>query len=284
MREIVAVIFDWAGTLVDFGSRAPMGAFVETFAEFGVEITIEEARGPMGMAKRPHIAALCANPRIAAAWAAVHGRPPGRMEIDALYDRFVPKNIAVAAAHADAIPGATETLAALRARGIKIGSSTGYTREIMAEILPLAKAQGIAPDSVVCTGDTPDGRPSPLMFWRGLVELNAWPAWRAVKVDDTEVGVAEGVNAGAWSVGVAVSGNVFGASREELAAMSAGEFVRRREAAYARLEAAGAHWVVDSVADLGVALSAIEGRIAGGERPQDERAGARMQGGARGRA
>jgi phosphonoacetaldehyde hydrolase len=267
MSEIVAVIFDWAGTLVDSGSRAPMGAFVETFAEFGVEITIEEARGPMGMAKRPHIAALCAHPRIARAWAERHGRAPGDVDIDAIYARFVPKNIAVAAAHADAIPGAAETLAALRAQGVKIGSSTGYTREIMAEILPRAAAQGIAPDSLVCTGDTPDGRPSPLMFWRGLTELNAWPAWRAVKVDDTEVGVAEGINAGAWSVGVAVSGNAFGASREEVAAMPAAEFARRREAAYAKLKAAGAHFVIDSVADLGAALTEIERRLADGERP-----------------
>jgi phosphonoacetaldehyde hydrolase len=267
MSEIVAVIFDWAGTLVDFGSRAPMGAFVETFAEFGVAITIEEARGPMGMAKRPHIAALCANPRIARAWAERHGRAPADADIDAIYARFVPKNIAVAAAHADAIPGAAETLAALRANGVKIGSSTGYTREIMAEILPRAASQGIAPDSLVCTGDTPYGRPSPLMFWRGLVELNAWPAWRAVKVDDTEVGVAEGINAGAWSVGVAVSGNAFGASREEIAAMPAAEFARRREAAYAKLTAAGAHFVIDSVADLGATLAEIERRLVGGERP-----------------
>jgi phosphonoacetaldehyde hydrolase len=269
MSEIAAVIFDWAGTLVDFGSRAPMGAFVETFAEFGVEITIPEARGPMGMAKRPHIAALCAIPRVRAAWATRHGQAPDEADIYALYEVFVPKNIAVAAAHADAIPGAAQTLAALRAKGVKIGSSTGYTREIMAQILPRARAQGIAPDSLVCTGDTPDGRPSPLMFWRGLIELNVWPAWRAVKVDDTEVGVAEGVNAGAWSVGVAVSGNVFGASREEIAAMPGQEFARRRAAAYAALEAAGAHWVVDTIADLGSALGDIEARLAGGGRPAE---------------
>jgi phosphonoacetaldehyde hydrolase len=267
MSEIVAVIFDWAGTLVDYGSRAPMGAFVETFAEFGVELTVAEARGPMGMAKRPHIAALCALPRVRAAWATRHGGAPGEADIDALYDVFVPKNIAVAAAYADAIPGAAATLAALRARGVKIGSSTGYTREIMAKILPRAAAQGIAPDSLVCTGDTPDGRPSPLMFWRGLVEMNAWPAWRAVKVDDTTVGVAEGINAGAWSVGVAVSGNAFGASEAEIRAMPAEEFARRRTAAYEALTAAGAHFVVDSVADLLPAIDAIEARIARGERP-----------------
>src|SRR5579863_7990028 len=98
MKHVKAVIFDWAGTLVDYGSRAPMGAFVETFAEFGVEISIGEARGPMGMAKRPHIAALCANPRVAKAWAAARGAPPSEADIDALYEVFAPKNVAVAAA------------------------------------------------------------------------------------------------------------------------------------------------------------------------------------------
>jgi phosphonoacetaldehyde hydrolase len=267
MSQIVAVIFDWAGTLIDFGSRAPMGAFVETFAEFGVEITVEEARGPMGMAKRPHIAALCALPRVRAAWATRHGHPPGEADIDALYRVFVPKNVAVAEAYADAIPGAAETLATLRARGVKIGSSTGYTREIMDRILPRAAEQGIVPDSLICTGDTPDGRPSPLMFWRGLVEMNAWPAWRAVKVDDTTVGVAEGINAGAWSIGVAVSGNAFGASYEEMQGMPEAEYATRRAAAYEALTAAGAHYVVDSVEDLSTALADIEGRLARGERP-----------------
>ena len=267
MSAIVAVIVDWAGTLVDYGSRAPMGAFVETFAEFGVELTIAEARGPMGMAKRPHIAALCALPRVRAAWATRHGAAPTEADIDELYKVFVPKNVSVAAAYADAIPGVAETLEALKRRGIKIGSSTGYTREIMAEILPRAAAQGIAPDSLVCTGDTPDGRPSPLMFWKGLVEMNAWPAWRAVKVDDTTVGVAEGVNAGAWSVGVAVSGNALGASLEEVKALPTAEFARRRAAAVEALTAAGAHYVVDSVGELGPALAAIEGRLARGERP-----------------
>ena len=267
MSGIKAVIFDWAGTLVDYGSRAPMGAFVETFAEFGVVLTIEEARGPMGMAKRPHIAALCALPRVRAAWAVRYGTAPGAADIDALYEVFVPKNIAVAAAYADAIPGAAETLAALKARGIKIGSSTGYVREIMAKILPRAKEQGIWPDSLVCTGDTPEGRPSPLMFWRGLIEMNVWPASLAVKVDDTIVGVEEGINAGAWSVGVAVSGNCFGASLEEVRAMPAPEFTRRREAAYAALRGAGAHYVVDSMAELLPVIGEIEERLARGERP-----------------
>ena len=159
MSEIVAVIFDWAGTLVDYGSRAPMGAFVETFAEFGVALTIEEARGPMGMAKRPHIAALCALPRVRAAWATRHGGAPGDADIDALYEVFVPKNVAVAAAYADAIPGAAETLAALRARAIKIGSSTGYTREIMAKFFRAPPSRGSRPTASSAPATRPrDGR------------------------------------------------------------------------------------------------------------------------------
>ena len=160
MRHLKAVIFDWAGTLVDHGSLAPMGAFVETFAQFGVSITIDEARGPMGMAKRPHIVALTKLPRIADAWTAGTAARRGEADVDALYEIFVPKNVEVAGDYADLIPDVAETVARLRAEGLKIGSSTGYTREIMARILPRAAEQGFAPDSLVCTGDTPDGRPS----------------------------------------------------------------------------------------------------------------------------
>ena len=108
----------------------------------------------------------------------------------------MPKNIAVAARYATLIPGAADVVAELRREGVKIGSTTGYTREIMAEILPVAARQGFAPDSLVCTGDTPDGRPTPFMLYKTLLDLEVWPAWSVIKVDDTEVGIAEGINAG----------------------------------------------------------------------------------------
>src|SRR5271165_1833423 len=250
MRHVKAVIFDWAGTVVDYGSLAPMGAFIETFAEFGVAISIDEARGPMGMAKRPHIAALASLPRVAETWTKKHGHAPGESDIDALYDAFVPKTVAVAADYDDLIPGVSEVVRALRAAGVKIGSSTGYTREIMARIAPRTAEQGFAPDSLVCAGDTAEGRPSPLMLYKGLLDLGVWPAWSAIKVDDAEVGVAEGVNAGAWAVGVAVSGNAFGLSLADAKALAPEDFARRRARAYDVLYGAGAHYVVDSVADL----------------------------------
>ena len=267
MQQVKAVVFDWAGTVVDYGSLAPMGAFVETFAEFGVTISIDEARGPMGIAKRPHVAALLALPRVAAAWAERHGAAPAEADIDAVYASFVPRNVAGAARHATLIPGVADVVAQLRRAGVKIGSTTGYTREIMAQITPLAAVQGFAPDSLVCAGDTPDGRPTPFMLYKTFLDLKIWPAWSAIKVDDTEVGVAEGLNAGAWAVGVAMTGNVFGLSQADTAALAFSDFQRRRETAVKKLEAAGAHYVIDSVADLPPVAQAIEARLARGERP-----------------
>ena len=267
MKHLKAAIFDWAGTVVDYGSLAPMGAFVETFGEFGIPLTVAEARGPMGMAKRPHVAALMALPRVQEAWTAKYGRASGERDIDAVYEVFVPKNTAVAASFSTVIPGVAETVAALRAAGLKIGSTTGYTRSIMAEITPSAAAAGFAPDSLVCTGDTAEGRPTPLMIYKTLLDLGMWPAWSVVKIDDTEVGITEGLNAGTWTVGVAVTGNVFGLSEADTKALAAADFARRRGAAIDTLQAAGAHYVIDGVADLLPVMHAIEGRLARGERP-----------------
>ncbi len=265
--HLKAVVFDWAGTMVDHGSKAPMGVFQRAFAHFGVDISIDEARGPMGMAKRDHIATLIRLPRIAAQWEQRHGRAPGEADIDAIYDVFVPLNVEVVTDFAGLIPGAAETAAHLRAAGLKIGSTTGYTRDIMAPLLPLAAAQGYAPDNLVCAGDLAAGRPTPLMMYRTFLDLDVWPAAAVVKVDDTEVGVAEGLNAGCWSVGVALTGNVFGLDAAETDALSQDAFDARRAVAYGKLTRAGAHFVIDSVADLPDVLDEIEGAMARGDRP-----------------
>jgi phosphonoacetaldehyde hydrolase len=267
LKHVKAVVFDWAGTVVDHGSLGPMGVFVEAFTAFGVAITIAEARQPMGIAKRPHVAALLAMPRIAEAWQRVHGHAPTEADVSAVYDVFVPKNIAVAARYADLIPGAAETARNLRDLGVKIGTTTGYTHEIMDEIAPVAARQGFAPDCIICTGDAPDGRPTPFLLYRAFLDLAVWPAAACIKIDDTEVGIAEGLNAGCWAVGVSVTGNLFGLSLADTAALPATEFQARRAAAAGRLAAAGAHYVIDGVAELMPIVSEIEGRLARGERP-----------------
>ena len=201
MPPLKAVIFDWAGTVLDFGSRAPMGAFVRAFAKFGVAISIAEARGPMGMAKRDHIRLVANMPNVIAGWRAVHGHAPTEADIDAVLAVFEPMNVASVRDHAAFVPGALETFAELRRRGLRIGSTTGYTRPIMAELLPIAAAAGYAPEVTVCAGDLPAGRPSPLMMWHAMSQMGIWPASSVVKVDDTVPGLGEGIAAGTWTVG-----------------------------------------------------------------------------------
>lgn len=264
---VKAIVFDWAGTMIDFGCRAPVVALRRVFADAGVEIEEAEARADMGRAKRDHIGALLAMPRIAAAWRERHGVDASDHDIDRLHDAVEPMMRAAAADCARLIPGAADIAATLQTAGVRIASSTGYTRAMMADILPLAAEQGYAPEFVVCAGETAEGRPSPLMMWKALVTLGVWPARACIKVDDAPVGIIEGREAGAWTIGVAASGNGVGLDHDELAQCPADERARRVAAAAATLRTAGADYVVDSVADLWPAIEAIAARIAAGERP-----------------
>ena len=265
--ELQAVIFDWAGTVVDHGSRAPMGAFVKAFASFGVAITIADARGPMGMAKRDHIRMIGQVSAVAAAWQEKFGRPFGEADIDAVFDVFEPMNVASVREHADFIPGALDTVALLKARSLRIGSTTGYTRPIMEALMPIAAEYGFTPEIVVCAGDLPAGRPSPLMMWQAMARMGSWPAHTVVKIDDTLPGIGEGVAAGTWTVGVALSGNMVGLGLDELTALPAAERAALRDRATDEMRAAGADLVVDSIADLPGALDRIAAALASGARP-----------------
>ncbi len=262
---IKAVILDWAGTVVDHGSRAPMGAFVRAFAEFGVAISVADARGPMGMAKRDHIKLVTQAPAVDAAWRKAHGHAATEAEIDAIMAVFEPMNVASVVQHADIIPGALQALATLRVRGIRIGATTGYTRPIMDVLLPIAAAAGYAPELTVCAGDLPEGRPAPLMMWHVMAALGIWPAASVVKVDDTPPGIGEGRNAGCWTIGLALTGNIAGLSAEELAALP--EPDREAIRVRARADMEDADLIIDSIADLPAAIDIIEARIAAGRAP-----------------
>ncbi|MGJ3647820.1 phosphonoacetaldehyde hydrolase [Sphingomonas sp. GlSt437] len=267
MSNIKAVVFDWAGTMIDHGCRAPVVALERVFADAGVPVSEAEARADMGRAKRDHIRALLAAPRVAAAWQAAHGAAPSEDDVTRLHDAVEPMMRLAAKDCSALIPGAADVAARLTAAGVRIGSCTGYTRAMMADILPLAAGQGYAPEVVICSGETATGRPSPLMLWKALVELGVWPSRACIKVDDATVGITEGREAGCWTVGVAASGNGVGLSSEALAALPGDDRRQRIETAAADLRAAGADYVIDSVADLWSVVEAIDARIAAGERP-----------------
>jgi phosphonoacetaldehyde hydrolase len=261
------VILDWAGTTVDFGCYAPAAAFVEVYQRHGVEISLEEAREPMGAHKLVHLRKISQIPAVAQRWLDVHGQPCTEDDVQKMYHQFVPLQLACLAQHADLIPGTLEVVAALRQRGVKIGSTTGYTREIMEVLLPEAAQRGYAPDATVCASDVRAGRPEPWMCLRNADKLGVYPLEACVKIGDTVPDIEEGLNAGMWTIGLAKSGNELGMNEQEIAALPADRLQACLERATWRLAAAGAHYVVDTIADVLPVVERIQQRLAAGERP-----------------
>ena len=267
-HKIQGLVLDWAGTMVDFGSLAPMGAFVELFARHGVEITREEARVPMGLPKIEHIAALGRMQTIAAQWNALHGRPFNQDDAQQLLNEFEPMSAQTALDRSSFIPGFMAAYGALKAQGLAFATTTGYTRKIMTPLIEIAKAQGFTPALVVCCDDVARSRPDPMGMQACLQAMGLQgKAAHVIKVDDTAPGLAEGLAAGSWTVGVAVSGNALGWSHESWELASQSDQAQARAGASAVLQAAGAHEVIDSVADLPLAIARIEQRMALGETP-----------------
>jgi len=261
------VILDWAGTTMDYGCFAPAVVFVEVYKRNGVEISMEEAREPMGAHKLVHIRKISQIPAVARRWQEVHGRPCTEDDVQAMFAEFVPLQLDCLAQYADLIPGTLEVVAELRKRGVKIGSTTGYTGEMVALLLAEARERGYAPDSTVCATDVPAGRPEPWMCLRNAENLGVYPMEACVKIGDTLPDIDEGLNAGMWTIGLAKSGNELGMNEKEIAALPADPLQARLERAYGRMATAGAHYVVDTIADVLPVIDRIHERIAAGERP-----------------
>lgn len=264
---VQAVIMDLAGTCVDFGSLAPIQAFQALFAEEGVPISVAEARAPMGKEKREHIEALLAMPRIAQEWLAVKGSKATDADVDRLYYAFVEHQIAAIADNHQLIPGIDLVMEYCDDMGILIGVNTGYSREMIQGLLPAMAEQGFTPDSVVCASDVPAGRPYPWMCLTNAQALEVSCVQACVKVDDTAVGIEEGLNAGMWTVAVAVSGNQTGYSEAQWLALSEEERDVQAIVAHQALASSGAHYVIDSIAELPEVLDDITLRLANEERP-----------------
>lgn len=269
---IAGVIFDWAGTTVDFGCFAPTVSIMEAFARRGVTLTLAEARGPMGLEKRDHIRRLLTDPVISMRWKDATGSDPAPQDPDTLYEDLEPHLALAVKHHAALVPGTLELTDELRAWGIKIGSTTGYLRPLMDILTPEAARQGFSPDAIVCPSDVPAGRPYPWMCFQNAMKLDVYPPRRIVKIGDTPADMQEGVNAGMWTVGVTLSGNEVGLSEEGLKALHADARSARMEEAAHRLRGAGAHYVTESVATCRTVLARIEERLMRGEHPSPERA------------
>lgn len=264
---IRAVILDWAGTTMDFGCMAPAVVFQKVFEKAGVPISMEEARIPMGAHKKVHIGLIAQIPAVRRRWVETHGTEPGDTDVDAMFEDFVPLQEACLSDYSTLIPGTLDVISECRKRGYKIGSTSGYLPGMLAINQKDAERQGYVPDATFGAGDVPRGRPFGHMVLRNLLELDVSPVESAVKIDDTLTGIEEGLNAGGWAVGLAVSGNEVGLSLDQWRALSEDVKQAHRDRIYPSMYQRGAHYVIDSIADLMPVLDDIETRLKRGEKP-----------------
>ncbi|GEA61101.1 phosphonoacetaldehyde hydrolase [Vibrio comitans] len=269
LSPIQAVIFDWAGTIVDFGSFAPTSIFVEAFKrEYDFDLTLEEAREPMGLGKWDHIQAVGRIPSVDARWVERFGQPMGTQDIDNIYQTFMPLQKAKVADHAAPIPHALDVIQGLKDKNIKIGSCSGYPRQVMDILIAAASDYGYQPDCVVATDDLPQGgRPAPFMALKNVIELGVSDVRTCIKVDDAAPGIDEGHNAGMWTVGLLLSGNEAGLTLQEYLDADEATLQAGRDKARAKLEKSNPHYLIDTIADFPEVIADIERRLMAGERP-----------------
>ena len=250
-NAIKAIILDWAGTTVDYGCFAPLEAFTLALTSFGVGPTIDEVRAPMGMQKRAHIGKMLDGERLSNLWKERHGRPHTQADIDGIYNRFETALFAVLKNYAEPLPGVVETVEKIRGMGIAVGSTTGYTQAMMDVVALCAKANGYAPDCLVCPDETGGvGRPYPYMLWRNLEKLGVLSIGGVLKIGDTAADMYEAKNAGCLCAGVIKGSSMLGLSIEELAAKSPDETLALFESVKRKYERAGADFVIEDFAAL----------------------------------
>lgn len=269
MKHVQAVIFDLAGTVVDFGSFAPTTIFVEAFRRgFDFDISLAEARVPMGLGKWDHIKAVGELPDIAARWQTQFKRPMTTTDIDTIYDTFMPLQIAKVGEHAELIPHTELVVSQLRSQAIKIGACTGYPRAVLNALLPALNANGFNPDCIVATDDlAAGGRPAPYMLLKNMLELRVDDVKTCVKVDDSVPGITEGKNAGMWTVALLLSGNEAGMTLAQYQKADEQTLARVRNVAQKAFSQSKTDYMIDTIADLPSVISDINQRLANGERP-----------------
>ena len=267
--KVQAVILDWSGTTADAYVVAPAVVFVEVFKRQKVEISMLEARGPMGLRKDLHIKALTEVDEIKERWKKIHGKYPEQSDVDRMFADFVPLQLDCLRKYTTLLPGVAEVTQRLQKQGIKIGSTTGFVRSMVDILEEDSAKQGYKPDASVAGDEVTNGaRPSPHMVYKNLDMLNITPIQSVVKVDDTTSGIGEAVNAGCWGIGVTRYSNYMDVDTpEDGKKLSEDEIKKRVAKTKDILEKAGAHYILESLTDIEPVIEDINKRLARGERP-----------------
>ncbi len=262
--RIKLVVLDWAGTAIDFGCFAPVASFAMALEAHGVNPTDEQVRRPMGLAKLDHLRALLEITELADQWKSFKGRAWDDADVEQIYrEDYIPRQLDAVAGHDRIVPELLPVVDAIRSRGIKLATTTGYFREAAVRVFDSATRQGYVRDLDILPDEVPAGRPAPWMIFKAMQTFGIYPPSAVVKVGDTLADIAEGRNAGAWSVGVISSSSDVGLSEAGWTALSDAERRSIADRMKARFAEAGAHASIETLAELPALISHLERQTQG---------------------
>lgn len=261
-KEVKLVVFDWAGTTVDYGCIAPLAVFERIFENKNIHLTREEILKPMGMGKRDHIQTLLSAEEATAQWKEQYQRDWTQADIDEMFAQFNTELLRALKDYCTPIDGVLEAIEELRNMGIHIGSTTGYTKEMMDIVEKGAEKLGYAPDYMVTSEKTDGfGRPYPYMLYENMKHFGVASINCVVKVGDTVADIKEGKNAGAWSIGVVEGSSVANMTLEMAESMSEEEKEARFAKAEEIMKNAGADYVIRTMRELPKVIEEINSRM-----------------------
>ena len=201
---IRCVIFDLGGTLIDKYSMSPLVNLRKAFAFQYVNLCNSLITKDMGMKKLDHIYSLSKEDDFKSQFKQVYGRQHEENDLHDIYNIFCSLQRQSLRNNVELIPEAKKAIDYLKEKDIKIGITTGFSKDQMNIALDLLKKHDIIPDaSVSSTCFNHPSRPHPHMIHHLMGELNVTDPNKILKVDDTSVGIQEGKNARCLTAGVA---------------------------------------------------------------------------------
>lgn len=256
---IEAIVLDWAGTTVDYGSRAPIIAFKNAFAHFGIELSEATIRQDVGLDKMTHVRQILQIPEIASSWESHHPTIPLTKAATEVYAQFQVEINQVLVETAQLKPGMADLIKFANTHHVQLATTTGYTQTMLDQILPLVAQQGYTPTYNITSEQTDHvGRPQPDMIELAMQKMHITDPTHVIKVGDTVNDILEGKNAGTLSVGVVDGGNLIGLSQQAFGQLSIEQRDRYHAKAAAILKEAGADEIINNIADLIPLIESID--------------------------
>ncbi|MFC6322850.1 phosphonoacetaldehyde hydrolase [Companilactobacillus baiquanensis] len=266
---IKAVVFDWAGTTVDYGSLAPVIAFKAAFSDAGIEINDQEIRRDMGITKWDHIGKLLKMPDIFQQWEKEYNRLPDFQDRRRLYEDFQSSLLFYVKDSTSLKPATLDAFNYLKDQGIRVATTTGYTPEMMQLVKDSAFKLGYQPELVLTSDDVDgDGRPSPRMIQKIMNEFGLSDPKELVKIGDTIVDIEEGKNAGVNTIGIVEGSSLMGLSEKEFNSLFDEEKESIRQRVVNEFAKVNADIIINNLSELPDAIKFLnqsEEKIANGK-------------------